>query len=59
MTFPKCPHCNEEHAADSQWVCQARVNGDEPCIDQHGHKFVVSDDDENICYCERCGCGEY
>lgn len=30
-----------------------------PCIDKQGHIFVVSDENENICYCERCGCLEY
>jgi hypothetical protein len=31
-----------------------------PCMDgTENHKFVVSDENENICYCERCGCIEY
>lgn len=31
-----------------------------PCIDKtENHKWVVSDENENICYCERCGCMEY
>jgi len=31
-----------------------------PCIDGTGdHEWVVSDEDENYCYCSRCGCGEY
>ena len=33
---------------------------DEPkCSDPRGHRFVVSDEDENYCYCERCGVCEY
>lgn len=34
-------------------------NGDIPCVDQAGHKWVVSDEDDNVCYCEKCGCSEY
>jgi hypothetical protein len=31
-----------------------------PCVDgTENHKFVVSDENENVCYCERCGCIEY
>jgi hypothetical protein len=31
-----------------------------PCMDgTENHKFVVSDENENVCYCERCGCMEY
>lgn len=29
------------------------------CTDSRGHKWVVSDENENYCYCERCGCCEY
>lgn len=34
-------------------------NGEVPCIDNKHHKWVVSDENENICYCERCGTPEY
>ena len=31
-----------------------------PCIDgTENHQWVISDDDENVCYCCRCGCCEY
>jgi hypothetical protein len=31
-----------------------------PCVDgTENHKFVISDENENVCYCERCGCVEY
>lgn len=31
-----------------------------PCIDgTEAHEWIVSDEDENICYCTRCGCMEY
>ena len=31
-----------------------------PCVDNtENHIWVVSDEDENICYCERCGTLEY
>jgi fructose-1,6-bisphosphatase len=31
-----------------------------PCMDgTENHKFVVSEENENVCYCERCGCIEY
>lgn len=34
-------------------------NGDVPCTDPAGHVWAVSDEDENYCYCEKCGCVEY
>lgn len=34
-------------------------NSEPRCSDPRGHKFVISDEDENYCYCERCGCIEY
>jgi hypothetical protein len=31
-----------------------------PCVDgTENHEWVISDEDENICYCSRCGCLEY
>jgi hypothetical protein len=31
-----------------------------PCVDgTERHVWVVSDENENVCYCERCGCPEY
>jgi hypothetical protein len=32
---------------------------DIPCIDKQGHDWVVSDENENVCYCAKCGCMEY
>ena len=36
---------------------------DEPdvaCIDgTERHDWIVSDEDENVVYCSRCGCSEY
>lgn len=54
-----CPHCETSHDASTQWRCEAHVNGDIPCVDADGHIWVVNDEDENICYCEKCGCYEY
>lgn len=30
-----------------------------PCIDGADHDWVVSDENDNIVYCSRCGCPEY
>ena len=31
-----------------------------PCIDgTENHRWAMSDDNENVCYCSRCGCCEY
>lgn len=31
-----------------------------PCVDgTEQHEWVTSDEDENYCYCSRCGSGEY
>ena len=31
-----------------------------PCVDgTESHEWVVSDENENVCYCSRCGCMEY
>lgn len=54
-----CPHCGEQHSAETQWECEVRSNGDVPCLDPSGHEWTVSDEDENVCYCSKCGCGEY
>jgi hypothetical protein len=30
------------------------------CVDgTENHEWVVSDEDENVCYCSRCGTCEY
>lgn len=34
-------------------------NGDVPCNDPEGHVWAVSDENDNYCYCEKCGCCEY
>lgn len=34
-------------------------DGDVLCSDPRGHAWVVSDENENYCYCERCGVAEY
>lgn len=34
-------------------------DGGPRCSDPRGHKFIVSDENEEHCYCERCGCLEY
>lgn len=34
-------------------------SGEVPCIDVKHHAWVVSDENENVCYCEKCGCAEY
>lgn len=30
-----------------------------PCTDPGGHIWVVSDEDDDYCYCSNCGCMEY
>lgn len=64
---PGCPH--EE--ADRQAELEARQDayeeyrttcfesGEAPCIDIKHHKWVISDENDNVCYCEKCGCPEY
>jgi hypothetical protein len=34
-------------------------NGEVACVDPEHHVWAVSDEDDNYCYCERCGCVEY
>lgn len=34
-------------------------DGEVPCNDTGHHKWVISDENENHCYCEKCGCSEY
>jgi hypothetical protein len=53
-----------EHKMEEAIAAKADVEVDAeivvPCMDgTENHKFVVSDENENICYCERCGCIEY
>jgi hypothetical protein len=43
--------------ADYEQECYE--SGEVPCIDTHGHSWTVSDEDDNICYCNKCGCSEY
>lgn len=42
---------------------EAEVEDDDPaevpCIDRQGHRWTVSDENENVCYCSRCGVPEY
>lgn len=45
-----------EYDAYQEECCE---HGDVPCSDPAGHVWVVSDEDENYCYCEKCGCCEY
>lgn len=47
------PDFNDEEPDESDEVIV-------PCIDgTENHKWVVSDENEDICYCEHCGCMEY
>lgn len=34
-------------------------DGEVICSDPGGHSWVISDENENVCYCENCGCYEY
>jgi hypothetical protein len=34
-------------------------NGEVPCDDPAHHVWAVSDENDNYCYCEKCGCCEY
>lgn len=43
-------------AEQEAYVNQCNENGDVPCADPAGHAWVISDEDENYCYCEKCGC---
>lgn len=55
-----CPGCGrDDHAPSLDWKCIASADGEIPCIDSRGHSWVVSDENENICYCDKCGCMEY
>lgn len=42
-----------------EYEMQCHENGEPPCNTIYGHEFVVSDEDENYCYCENCGCVEF
>ena len=58
----ECPCCGFINSAfDGE--CQNCDEGNEvlvPCVDKtENHEWVVSDENENICYCSRCGCCEY
>jgi hypothetical protein len=57
------PYSNYSSAALDTSFHDNEMDDDDPaeieCDDPRGHKWVVSDENENICYCERCGCGEY
>lgn len=47
-------------AEGSHWAPERDDHIEVPCIDgKESHVWVVSDENENICYCERCGCHEY
>jgi hypothetical protein len=53
-----------EHKMEEAIAAKADVEVDVeivvPCVDgTENHKFVVSEENENVCYCERCGCIEY
>lgn len=54
-----CPYCDNNNDNSAAWRCESFVNGGIPCVDSAGHDWVVNDDDENICYCCKCGCCEY
>lgn len=34
-------------------------SGEPECTDKRGHKWVVSDENDDVCYCERCGSSEF
>jgi hypothetical protein len=43
-----------------EWTPDRDDHVEVPCVDgTDSHKWVTSDEDENICYCEICGCREY
>lgn len=41
------------------YIAECHENGEIPCCDPEHHVWAVSDDNENYCYCEKCGCSEY
>ena len=44
---------------DEAWKTELYEAGEIPCLDQSGHRWAISDENENVAYCSRCGCGEY
>ena len=52
----------ERHYTDAEidaYREECYEHGDVPCTDPAGHVWAVSDENENYCYCEKCGCVEY
>ena len=41
------------------YVEKCHEDGEVPCSDIEGHVWVTSDENENDCYCEKCGTREY
>ena len=41
------------------YVEQCYRDGEIPCVSMDHHRWVVSDEDDNVVYCKRCGCAEY
>ena len=57
----KCETCGAMNSCidgECQY-CDGEDPEEVPCIDKAGHEWVVSDENENVCYCEKCGCMEY
>jgi hypothetical protein len=54
-----CGKLNSMHDAECQYCDYEDGADDMPCLSKSGHKWVVSDESENVCYCENCGCLEY
>jgi hypothetical protein len=38
---------------------ECNENGEVACVDPAHHVWAVSDENDNYCYCEKCGCCEY
>ena len=55
-TFDREP---EKLSPMAQYRFDCAENGEEPCIDPGHHRWVISDENEEIAYCSKCGCGEY
>lgn len=49
----------DNRTARARYVDECEENGEVPCIDARHHHWVCSDENENVCYCDKCGCGEY
>lgn len=52
----------ERHYTDAEidaYREECNENGEVACTDPEHHVWAVSDENDNYCYCEKCGCCEY